>query len=231
MDLANANGNGLALLNLARSFTIPEDEFVSDTRLQKSLDFAGHHDIALGVYYAHVSEIYQSNSASLFTDVKHNASLMDAVLRDAAGNVIHTFSNNGIATYGSEFNNANGTSDTIAIYASDEWKLTDKFRIDGGLRWEQIRTSGAVEGKSKANLGQLTNEADDAVLVGSGVMSPFSRKYDAMAWTLGVNYQMHARLGPLPARHRRSACQAFPAFWAMHRRTLSFKRWTFTNWA
>ncbi|HUD30671.1 MAG TPA: TonB-dependent receptor, partial [Novosphingobium sp.] len=195
MDLANANGNGLALLNLARSFTIPQDEFVTDTRLQQSLDLAGHHDLALGVYYAHVKETYQTNSAAVFTDVKDNASLLDAVLLDAAGNRIYTFSNGGIASYGSEYNNARGTSDTIAIYASDEWKLTDQLRIDGGFRWEQVKASGSVEGKRTVNLGQSATAADDAMLVGTGVYTPFSRKYDASAWTLGANYQLHPRMG------------------------------------
>ncbi|PZQ57416.1 MAG: cyclic nucleotide-binding protein [Novosphingobium pentaromativorans] len=195
MDLANANGNGLALLNLARSFTIPEDEFVSDTRFLQDLELGGHHDLALGFYYAHVKETYRSNSAAIFTDVKDNAALLDAVLRDAAGNTLYQFTNDGIASYGSEFNNAFGKSDTIALYASDEWKLTDRLRIDGGVRWEQIKTSGQVEGKSTVNLNQSDTAADDAVLVGSGMFAPFSRKYDHMAWTLGANYQLHPRMG------------------------------------
>lgn len=195
MDLANANGNGLALLNLARSFTIPEDEFVTDTRLLKDVELLGHHDIALGAYYAHVKETYHSNSAAIFTDVKDNASLLDAYLYDAAGNPIYQFTNGGVASYGSEYNNAYGKSDTFALYASDEWKLSDKLRIDGGVRWESIKTSGAVEGKSTVNLGQSGTAADDAVLVGSGVFTPFSRKYDKAAWTLGGNYQFRPNLG------------------------------------
>lgn len=195
MDLAGANGNGLALMNLARSFTIPEDEFVTDTRLLKQLDLAGHHDLALGVYYAHVRETYQSNSAAIFTDVRDNARLIDAYLYAADGTPLYRFTDGGIATYGAEFNNAHGSSDSFAAYASDEWKLNDRLRIDGGVRWERIRTRGSVEGKKTVNLGQSATAADDAVLVGSGSFTPFNRSYDHAAWTLGANYQWRPNLG------------------------------------
>jgi len=189
------NGNGLALLDLARSFTVPEKEFVNDTRIQKSLDLLGHHDFALGFYYAHVKESYQTNSASVFTDVQDNARLLDAFIVDAAGHRVRQLSDGGIASYGVEFNNARGTSDTTAIYGSDEWKITDKLRLDGGFRWERVHTSGSVEGHSTANLGQSATLADDAVLVGNGVFTPFSRSYDHAAWTAGANYQFRPSMG------------------------------------
>jgi len=194
-DMTGQNGNGLALLNLARSFTVPESEFINDLRLTKTGDFLGRHDIAVGVYYAHVKEDYRTNSAAIFTDVKDNAALLDAFILDAAGNPVYQLTNGGISSYGVEFNNANGTSDTVAVYASDEWQVTDKLRIDGGLRWERISTEGEVEGKQTIDLQQSASAADNAVQVGNGVFTPFDRRYDHTAWTLGANYQFQPDLG------------------------------------
>ncbi|WP_213980483.1 TonB-dependent receptor [Sphingomonas sp. dw_22] len=194
-DPAKQNGNGLALLDLARSFTVPESEFVNDLRIVKSAEFLGHHDLAIGGYFAHVKETYGTNSASVFTDVRDNAALLDAYVVDAAGNRLAKLTNDGIASYGVEFNNANGTSDTTALYLSDEWKITDKLRLDGGFRWEKIHTEGAVEGRKTVNLGQSPTGADDAVIIGNGAFTPFSRSYDHTAWTVGANYQFQPDLG------------------------------------
>ena len=188
-DLQNQNGNGLALVDLARDHTVPLDEFITDTRLVGSAEALGHHDLALGFYYANVNEGYKVNTAAVLTDVNNHAGVLDAYLLDAHGNRIFKLTDGGVLAYGSEFADARGTSDNIAVYASDEWQITDKLRLDGGMRWEHIRTSGEVEGTRKANLNQSPTPADDSVGVGNGVFTPFSRKYDHAAWTIGANYQ------------------------------------------
>lgn len=185
----NANGNGLALLDLARSFTVPEREVINDTRLQKSASFLGKHDFAFGLYYAYVDEKYRATSAGILTDVKDNASLFDV----SVGNVKLT--ENGVQSYGTEYGNSNGTSHTLALYASDEWSLTDQLRLDGGLRWEQIDVSGSSEGTRTRNLNQSATAADDAVLTGNGVFTPFDASYDHIAWTAGLNYQIRPDFG------------------------------------
>jgi outer membrane receptor protein involved in Fe transport len=194
-DMANQNGNGLALINLARSYTVPLKEFISDTRFLASADLLGHHDIALGGYFAHVKEDYATNSASVLTDVKDNASILDAYLLSASGQKLYQFTNGGIMGYGAEFNDANGKSDSFAAYASDEWQVTEKLRIDGGIRWEHIRIKGEVEGRRKVNLGVSATAADDSVTTGNAMFTGFDRKYDGTAWTLGANYQFQPDLG------------------------------------
>jgi len=193
-NMANQNGNGLALVNLARSFTVPESELVNDFRMLKTADFLGKHDLAFGAYFAHVHETYQTDSAAVLTDVKDNASLLDAYIFQG-GKPIYKLSDNGIASYGSEYNNAEGSSNSIALYATDEWKITDKLRIDGGFRWEHIHSYGQVEGKKTVNLNQSATAADDAVLVGNGIFTPFSDGASHTAWTLGANYQFQPKLG------------------------------------
>lgn len=195
MMSAKQNGNGLVLLNLARSFTVPESEVISDTRLQKSFEAAGHHDFALGLYYAYVDEDYRATSASILTDVKGNASLLDVALLSAAGTPTSILTEGGVLSYGTEFGNSSGNSRTVALYASDEWKVTDKLRIDGGVRWEQISVTGVSEGSRTANLGQTAAVSDNAVAIGNGVFTPWKGSNNHVAWSLGVNYQFQPSFG------------------------------------
>ncbi|EQB08110.1 hypothetical protein L288_08785 [Sphingobium quisquiliarum P25] len=195
MDLVNANGNGLALVNLARSHTMPLDEFISDTRLVASFDAAGTHNFAIGAYYANVKEEFNVNSAAVLTDVRDNARVLDAWLLAANGTPIFKLTENGVAAYGAEWANAQGKSDSFAIYASDEWQITDKMRLDGGLRWEKIDIRGKVEGRRTVNLNQSSTVADDAVATGNGVFTPYDRSFDSTSWTIGANYQFQPHFG------------------------------------
>ena len=143
-NLVNQNGNGLALIDLARTHTVPLDEFITDTRLVGKLDLLGTHNLAFGVYYAREQEDYNALSAAVLTDVKAHAEVLDAYLVDAKGNKLFKISDNGVIQYGAEFANASGSSDNIAAYASDEWQLTPKFRLEGGraLRADQDARAG-----------------------------------------------------------------------------------------
>ncbi|RDE05700.1 TonB-dependent receptor [Sphingomonas aracearum] len=194
-DLANANGNGLALVNLARSYTTPLSEFISDTRLVASFELAGTHNFAFGGYYANVDEGFETNSAAILTEVADQARVLDAYVYAANGAPLLKLTDNGVAAYGSEWNNAQGTSDTYALYASDEWQITDKLRLDGGVRWERIAIKGEVEGKRRVNLGQSSTVADDSVTTGNGVFTPYKRSFDRTAWTVGANYQFEPWFG------------------------------------
>lgn len=196
VNLQGANGNSLALLNLVRSFTLPEKEFVNDARFQKTAYIFGQkHDFALGGYYAHVSEEYHANSATALTDVKDNANLLDVYVLDSAGRPTGALTENGVLSYGAEYVNGSGSSDTIAIYGSDEWQVTDKLRLGGGVRWEHVSVDGRVEGRASRNLGQSTTVADNSVLVGTGVYTPFKRSFSHTGWTIGANYQFSRDFG------------------------------------
>jgi outer membrane receptor protein involved in Fe transport len=194
-NLASQNGNGLALVDLARTHTVPLDEFINDTRLVGKVDLFGTHNLALGVYYAREEESYNALSAAVLTDVKDHAEVLDAYLLSATGAKLFKFTDNGVVQYGAEYANASGTSDNVAVYGSDEWQITNTFRLEGGVRYEQIKTQGQVEGTKKANLGQSATSADDSVGVGNGVFTPFSRKYDHVGWTAAANYQVRPFFG------------------------------------
>lgn len=193
---ANQNGNGLPLIDLARSHVVPLSEFISDTRLVASASLLGHHDLAFGFYFAHAKEDYQVDSAAVLTDVRDNAQVLDVSVLGAQGVRGPNLTDGGVLQYGAEWANATGQSDNIAVYASDEWQVTPKLRIDAGARLEQIQTNGEVENSQTLNLKLLNpGIADDKVLTGTGVFTPFDRKFDHLSWTVGVNYQFQSDFG------------------------------------
>ena len=189
-DVANQNGNGDVFINAARPVTVKDDEFLDDLRIAHKFDMGGTtHDVAIGVYYAHIKETFRRYSASTLQDVSGNSRLLDLVALNGGGQVVGALTQNGVTRYGSEFANGSGKQDTIAFYASDEWQITPHFRLDGGVRWEQVKTNGAQEGSKTVNLGDATTLADDQVLTGSGIFTPYDKTFDHVGFTIGADWQ------------------------------------------
>lgn len=194
-DVAGQNGNGDVFVNQARPVTVKESELLNDLRIAHRFEAAGTHDFAVGVYYAYIEETFMRYSASTIQDVSGNSRLLDLVALNGAGAVVGALTEGGVARYGSEFANGYGTQSTAAIYASDEWQIAPGLRIDGGVRFEQVKARGAQENSRTVNLGNPVTLADDSVLTGNGVFVPYNRKFDRVGWTLGADWQFADRAG------------------------------------
>lgn len=195
-DMANQNGNGLIVQNSARPVSISENEFLDDLRLTHEFDVAGmKHNFAIGGYFAHIKEHFGRYSAATLQDVSDNSRLLDLVALNGAGQVVGSLTQNGVSRYSSEFANGSGKGNTFAIYASDEWQVTRQLRIDAGLRYEHVNTTGAAENSTTVNLGDPSTLADDNALVGNGVFKPFDRSFHHLGWTAGIDYQFTPRMG------------------------------------
>jgi len=192
-DTANQNGNGLVIIGGLRGLTLPVKEFKSDTRVAHSFPMGSTtHDITLGYYYAHIDEDFSRYSSTALLDVQDNSRLLNLVAVDAAGNVVKTYTDHGIYRYGYEWENAHGEQTTNALYLSDEWQVTPKLRIDGGLRYEWMHTEGVVGLKKTVNLG---TPATSTILTGSGTFANYDDTFSHATWTVGANYQFSANAG------------------------------------
>jgi outer membrane receptor protein involved in Fe transport len=187
--LGSQNGNGLVMDAFLRQQDITLEEWINDLRFQRKFDLAGSHDLAFGFYYAHVEETFKQQGAAVLLDVQDNARRLNLQGLNAAGQVVANFTENGFSRYGSQFNNAEGTSKSYAIYAADEWQVTEKLRIDLGARWEKIKLSGRNERSAAINLNQTTSFADDNAISGNGIFDILDRSFDGWSGTVAVNYQ------------------------------------------
>jgi len=189
----NQNGNGLVLDGAAIRIGVELDEILNDLRVMKKFSFGEQtHDIAIGFYLAALDETFRDLRATLFTDVRDNARLLDLVAVDDTGAVVGTVTNNGIFRHGSNFANGLGDSLTTAFYLSDEWQVTPKLRIDAGVRWEQIKTDGRTERFAGVDLGTPSTAN---VLAGTGVFDPYDRRFSRASWTLGADWQFTSNNG------------------------------------
>lgn len=193
-DIANQNGNGLVMQGGLRGLTMPLKEFMSDTRVARTFNIGSTtHDFNIGYYYAYSDENFTRYSSSALLDVQNNSRLLNLVAVDASGNSIKTVTDNGILRYGYEWENAHGEQATNAIYVSDEWQITPKFRLDGGFRWETMNTRGVVEQKGpNANSGTIPTSS---IIKGNGIFKNYDDTFDFATWTLGLDYQFSENIG------------------------------------
>lgn len=195
-DVANQNGTGLVMDAFLRTQDITLDETINDLRFTRTFGFGGQrHNVAFGVYYAKAEESFFQQGAAVLVDVRDNARLLNLTYVNAAGATVATMTENGFSRYGTQFNNAEGESETWALYAADEWNVTDRLRIDFGARWERIELSGRNEGSSTVNLNQSPTFADDNAIGGNGVFTPLDRNFDDWGASVAVNYQFAPDLG------------------------------------
>lgn len=195
-DVAGQNGNGNIFLNSARPVSVDESEFLDDLRLSRRFELFGQtHDISIGGYLAKIKETFRRYSATTLQDVSDNSRLLDLVGLNAAGQLVGSATQNGVFRYGSEFANGYGEQTTWAVYVADEWQVLPTFRIDGGLRYEHVSTNGAQEGTATVNLGDPATLADNNVLTGNGVFTPYDREFDRVGGTIGVDWQFAETAG------------------------------------
>ncbi len=190
---ANQNGNGLVIQGGLRGITMPQTEVDNDLHLSHVF-YTGtaKHDFNLGYYYAHFNQNFSRYSSKVYLDVQNQSRLLNIVGEDGSGNVLHTFSNNGVSQFGYEWADANGEQTTNALYVSDEWQITRALRIDGGLRWEYAQTDGVVEQTKTVNLGTY---ATSQISTGNGQWLGYNHHFDYTTWTLGADYQLSDDMG------------------------------------
>ena len=190
---ANQNGNGLVIQGGLRGITMPQTEVDNDLHLSHVF-YTGSstHDFNLGYYYAHFNQNFSRYSSDVYLDVQNHSRLLNIVGEDGNGNVVHTFSNNGVSRYGYEWADANGEQTTQALYVSDEWQITHALRIDGGVRWEYAQTDGVVEQSKTVNLGTY---ATSQITWGNGEWLGYNHHFNYTTWTLGADYQLSDNMG------------------------------------
>jgi outer membrane receptor protein involved in Fe transport len=199
LQYANAPGvnyladNGLLIVGGLRGMTMPLDEVISDTRLVRKFRAGSQsHDVTVGYYFAKFKQDFDRFSSTVLLGGQNQAPLLDLVASDASGKALGTITDHGIYNYGYEWENASGTSATHALYLADEWQINDKLRLDGGLRWERVRTAGTVERPKNVNLGTF---AASKIRTGSGMFDSYDHAFSKPGWSVGANYQLEKNAG------------------------------------
>lgn len=188
----DATPSGLVLGGNLMTIDLPMREFVTDQRLTGTLNWAGAHQLAVGLTVARYRLGFQRYTSTALLAVEGQARRIDVVALDRAGAVTGWITDNGIQRYGSLFDDAELRSSALALYAADEWQVAPALRIDLGLRWERTRVRGRVADKISMNLGDPTTLADDAVTAPAGTDTLVRHDAADTGWSIGTSLDISA---------------------------------------
>jgi outer membrane receptor protein involved in Fe transport len=180
--------------------------YVNDATLEWSI---GRHKATIGLYTTRFSsrDHWNTGNALLLTATPH-ARRLDMTLAD--GRVV---TRDGFAGGASFRVNADYVGRDTALYAVDEWQVTDTLRLDGGLRYQDHRADGRFENSAAAGPGGPDGDPatlyDNAAVVFDGQWSRLRYRHHAWSWTLGANNDLDRHVSVF-ARYSRG--HSFPFF-------------------
>ncbi|MDJ0841671.1 MAG: TonB-dependent receptor, partial [Acidobacteriota bacterium] len=182
---ANANGNGLVARTGWWFVDKPMTNFADKLQFSKTF---GAHNVTFGVYFSDFDVTELWHWSDILTEVKDDPRMLNLELVDAGGNSVVSATENGFLRYGSFYVNHRGEGQIFAGFIGDEAQITDKLRIDAGLRYEFSDFSGSVENGTSLDLGDPTTLADDNFSTGDGSFRRYNWDFDEWAGSLGFNY-------------------------------------------
>ncbi|CAN5160818.1 TonB-dependent receptor [soil metagenome] len=206
------NGSG-AVANAGSQQVIQDGTWIVDKKIESFVNDAsfefrnGRNKLTIGGYFAAYSshDNWNLGNGRLITATE-NGSPINLVLADG-----RIATRNGFVQ-GSTFNvNARYTGKDYAAYASDELQITEKLRVDAGIRWQRHIVNGTLENNTFGvdtdnNPNTLYNNGD-AVL--NGTYSKLHYSGSKASWTAGANYDFTNSVG---AFIRYSRGNSFPFF-------------------
>ena len=165
--------------------------FMNDARLSKKLSGIGpgSHEMTGGFYYSD----YKFEQSRLFNtnllEMRNRPRALDLLALDSSGNTLGSVTENGFLSYVNNGDLGGQVDGRLwALYASDEWKLNERLRLDAGVRHQETRHHGHTVLRTTQNLGNPLTLADDAVGGPSGAVANRSERLRGTAWTVGANY-------------------------------------------
>lgn len=185
-EASSLNGNGLVVSTGWWYVDKPLTDFTNDFQMSYDVE---DHSLTGGLYFSSYTaeEFWSFND--ILTEVTERPRMLDIELLDSAGNQTNTrVTENGFLNYGSFYVNASHTGTVVALYANDEWQVTEDFRLDAGVRYERGIFRGRDEIPNSEDLdGNPNTLYDNSVSVSSGNFKNYDTNYDEWAASLGAN--------------------------------------------
>ena len=151
--------------------------------------FFGSHSLSLGTYFAYYTQSNAWYFTNNLTDVRDNPRFLDLVLVQPDGSTLDV-TKNGFLQFLSFYANGDGNNTLIAFFATDEFKLNDRLRIDLGARYERANYFQVVENKTDIDLDGDPKTQYDIENWGDRTFQRFDFNLDDIAYSAGVNYQI-----------------------------------------
>ena len=155
----------------------------------------GRHDVKAGLYGSlwgqGVLQVYQD----YLIEVRGKPRTLDLLAYDATGAVRGSVTQNGALRDTTTLNRGHVDARMAAVYLNDTWDVTDRLRIDAGVRHEWYGYRGSAMVSGTANLGDPATLADNATRAFTGAVVNNRYAPQATNWTAGVNYDLSSHFG------------------------------------
>lgn len=162
--------------------------FTNDLRISREF---GDHNVTIGSYYGThaIRDLwYQGNNALLAFE--KNARRIDVLLNNGA-----QITKNGFTGFATNNFSDNFEGSNLAGFLADEWRATDKLRLDAGIRVERYKVSGNVGLASNVNLdGNPLTVYNNSVSVLNGQTRSYDYAKTQLSYTAGASYYITPRV-------------------------------------
>ena len=191
-DPAAPFGAAGVLTQDARYRNRPFTEYANETQLQRRLRAAGaEHALTLGGFVSRTEQADQQFSPTTLIELASAPRLVDLEIRGGAAGtagdtVVRRITSGGLTRLSSAYTNAEYATGIAALFAGDEVRVGDRWRIDLGARYERQRTTIDQEQTAPQTIG--ATEAGRNVAIGNGQFLDRTVRFDDWAATAGVNY-------------------------------------------
>jgi iron complex outermembrane recepter protein len=170
---------------------------VADVTLSRNIETGlGTHDVTFGALGSFYGTKFGLRYQDYLFELRNQPRPLDLVAYNAA-NVAVGFvtSGDGVLAYSTALNRGKSDVSLYAFFLNDTWQVTDKLRIDGGIRYEKYKFRGFGLGTRLVNLGDATTLADNSTRAFDG--SSIEREFapDSFNWTVGANYDFSDSFG------------------------------------
>nr|WP_243395660.1 TonB-dependent receptor [Sphingomonas oleivorans] len=167
-----------------------------DLRVTRDIETGlGKHSIALGLYGSAYGTEYGQRYQDYLFELASKPRTIDLVAYSASGQALGYVTDKGVLRYATTLTAGESDVTLLAAYFNDTWQVTDKLRIDAGIRHERYIYKGYGIGQTTVNLGDAKTLADDATRAYTGIAIDRRIKANVTPWTVGANYDITRWLG------------------------------------
>jgi len=154
----------------------------------------GTHDVKLGGYVSFWGTDWLYATQDYLTQVQTRPATLDLLAYSASGQILGSVTQNGQLHDTTGLFGGKLDAKMAALYFNDTWSITDKLKLDAGIRHEWNDYTGYALNSSAQALPGPTLAASFARGF-NGTTTPLKLTPEATNWTVGLNYDFTHNLG------------------------------------
>ncbi|WP_066220014.1 TonB-dependent receptor [Formosa haliotis] len=169
------------------------NEIMQQLTLRKAWD---KHDLNMGLASGFSDTSVFTQGSFAFSTYENNPRMLQVTLENPNEAVVALSDRFGVSNYGGLFfTNSSAKVTQLAAFANDHWTITDKLKLDLGLRYESITHKGSNDRFAPfTQVGGLDGNEntayDNNILQPTGAQDDFNFTYNYLSYSGGINYEV-----------------------------------------